>query len=170
MVWVGKRSPLRLRLWLKVNFNGPLHPVLGSRCWDWTGVRWDTGYGRIKHERRQHSTHRLSWELHYGAIPAGLQVCHHCDRPCCVNPAHLFLGTSPDNTADRNAKGRQAKGERFPQSVLTDDLVRYIRRRYRRGSRRHCATAIARELGVHRSTVMDAVKGAHWAHVEDLER
>jgi hypothetical protein len=68
------------------------------------------GYGAIAVHGRMLKAHRVSWELAYGPIPAGLYVLHRCDVRDCVNPEHLFLGTHEDNQKDMRAKGRAKYG------------------------------------------------------------
>jgi len=82
-------------------------PVTESGCWIWMGSTTQKGYGDIKYDKKHHRAHRLSYELHNGAIEDGLMVCHSCDTPSCINPEHLFMGTAQDNTDDMVKKGRQ---------------------------------------------------------------
>jgi len=76
-------------------------------CWN-TGLSKDTaGYGLIRDENKQlQKTHRVSYRLFKGEIPEGILVCHHCDNRACINPDHLFLGSTQDNMDDMVEKKR----------------------------------------------------------------
>lgn len=77
-----------------------------SKCIEWQGPRDGGGYGFVQHEGRRWKAHRLAYHLAFGGIPGGAYICHKCDNPPCVNPAHLFAGTQQDNARDMVAKGR----------------------------------------------------------------
>jgi len=99
---VSRRRPLAERFWRKVAVRGP------DECWLWTGSRTKQGYGQIalgEVRNRPELAHRVAWTLTFGATGA-LYVLHRCDVRPCVNPAHLFLGTTRDNALDMVAKGR----------------------------------------------------------------
>lgn len=79
-----------------------------DECWEWDGCRNGKGYGQFCNTR----AHRFSYMVYVGKIPDGLFVCHHCDNPPCVNPAHLYAGTAKDNVRDCIARGRFAGNQR----------------------------------------------------------
>lgn len=131
-------------------------------CWIWKAFTYPSGYGCFCLGRRSGRAHRAAWELFRGPIPQGLFVCHHCDVPACVNPDHLFLGRDRDNVADRDAKGRQAKGESIGISRLDAEAVRAMRRMLESGEP---PTRVAARFGVHRSTVRGVRDRLTWAWV-----
>jgi len=131
------------------------------------------GYGRVWVSLETVYAHRVAWALAHGPVPAGLYVCHHCDNPPCVNPAHLFIGTASDNARDMAAKGRARndprRGTRHALAKLTEADVREIRRRYAPSYSRktgpNTGPALAREYGVSRSLIHRIVRGESWPHV-----
>ena len=76
-------------------------------CHIWIGATAG-GYGRIHNVKKTVQASHASFVIYKGEIPYGMLICHTCDNPPCVNPAHLFLGTNSDNQLDAVAKGRQA--------------------------------------------------------------
>lgn len=135
-------------------------------CWVWTGSRHSNGYGRMSVKGRSRMTHRLSYELAFGPIPDGMNVCHRCDRKACVNPAHLFLGTQADNMRDMDAKGRRVtpdrRGESNGRAALSEEQVREIRRLRREADLLDWQIGIV--LRVKPGQVRDVLRST-WRHV-----
>jgi hypothetical protein len=138
-------------------------------CWLWTGHGGSHGYGRINHAFGRDTAigaHRYSWVLHKGPIPDGMLVCHHCDNRLCVNPDHLFLGTTFDNNRDMTEKGRRRsnppKGDASVVAKLSASDVREIRTRRGKGE---AVMALAREFGVCESAIRQVVNRQRWGHL-----
>lgn len=89
-----------------------LRSVRLNGCLLWQGCTNSDGYGWLSVGGKTHALHRWVYEHHYGLIPEGYYVCHRCDRPNCVEPTHLWVGTQSQNIADAYAKGRRRKVRR----------------------------------------------------------
>lgn len=136
-------------------------PEPNSGCVLWFGAISPSGYGFLGWEKRTIRAHRASWIVNFGPVPRGLHVLHKCDVRCCINPAHLFLGTHVDNMADMKAKGREnhLKGEAHGVAKLTENQVREIRMDTRN------QRDIAADYGLCQATVWSIKHRIAWKHV-----
>lgn len=130
-------------------------------CWNWTGAKYDSGYGQFYVRSKHYKAHRISYELHCKEIPTGLHVLHRCDNRGCVNPDHLFLGTNADNMADKVTKGRQSHtgilGSANGRARLTDADVAAIRSAI--GTTHH---ALAAQYGISQPQISLIRSGKRW--------
>lgn len=134
-------------------------------CWLWTNSMFANGYARTGiqykidvHKRR---AYRLSYLLFKGEFNKDLVLCHTCDNPRCVNPEHLFVGTTQDNMDDMKQKGRSLVGEKHHKSKLIESDVVYIRNNVNVG-----ICELANKFNVSDCTIRDIIKNRSWKHVK----
>lgn len=133
----------------------------GPMCWEWTGHCGQYGYGRLSVNGEVIPAHRYSWEIHNGNIPKDrdgktLFVCHRCDNRKCVRPDHLFIGTSLDNTKDRDAKGRTRR--KFSETDRSK-IMKYA-------SLGLSFKEISKLMEAHETSISRFLKGKTWRHVK----
>lgn len=155
--------------------------IQSNGCWLWIGNRSKDGYGSILLWKKHRRAHRIAWLIFRGSIPFTKKVLHDCptgDNPLCVNPDHLWLGTSKQNSEDMVRKGRQACGDRsgarlYPErrprgeahgrAKLTKVKVFNIRNEYKTG-KGHGVTqyTLADKYDVSQHTIYLIVNGRIW--------
>src|ERR1700759_2409142 len=90
-----------------------------SGCWLWLFAIGHDGYGIFKVGVKNIRAHRFSYETFIGPIAKGMLVLHKCDVRNCVNPDHLWSGTSAQNSLDMRLKGRSKCGETNGRAKLS---------------------------------------------------
>ncbi len=140
------------RFWSKVRRGSP------TDCWLWLGRPDKDGYGRYYLGGIAVRAHRAAYYLANGNFDQTLSICHSCDNPGCVNPAHLWAGTSAENLHDMDIKGRRVRGSRHKNAKLTEYKVAIIRNSPLRGC------VLARKYHVSESTISRIRSGRWWRH------
>ncbi len=164
---------------------GLAKPDPETGCWLWQRKLDARGRGRIWVDGRPRLAHREVWRRANGPIQNGKLLCHHCDNPQCVNPAHLYVGTHADNMRDMRERKRSfaarhperakevgrktglmnnwVRGEDNPRSKLNAQQVEWIRKDPRP------TRYVAADYGVHRTTIQRIRSGKHWPALEAQE-
>lgn len=129
-------------------------------CWLWTGATYEGGYGCFVLKGDHIGTHRAIYEHCFGVIIDSpltkWEVCHECDTPACVNPAHLFTASHQGNAQDMVKKGRAGAAK------LTPDMVKEIKTRLRNGEK---SEKLRKEFGITQPTMWRLKNDKAWRGV-----
>ena len=156
---MNKRQDVEERFWDKVDICGE------DECWDWTASRSTEGYGWFGFGETIKQAHRVRMILD-GHDVEGMYVNHHCDNPPCVNPKHLYVGTSLDNTRDKQRRGRtpDRSGSKNGRAVLKEDDVAQIKILLRDTDLTQ--KELASMFGVGQAQISNIKREITWKHVE----
>lgn len=126
----------------------------GKQCRIWFGKLNERGYGYIREGKRMRRAHRVAYELaHCEIVPSGVPLCHACDTPACIEPAHLSKCSHRINAYDRQIRFRR-------KTKLSVEQVLEMRRLNK------CegigVTELGVRYGVDHSSASRAVRGLHW--------
>ncbi|MGH8235418.1 MAG: HNH endonuclease [Steroidobacteraceae bacterium] len=137
-----------------------------TRCYVWQRARDKDGYGKFWLCGKLVRANRYAYERAAGPLACGMQACHTCDNPPCVNPEHLFAGTNSDNVKDAIRKGRAAApvfhGAEHGMAILDTAQVLSIRAKLAAGTRQ---CDVAREFSISEPLVYRIKKRIIWKHV-----
>lgn len=138
------------------NGRGKYKPILFSSlyktddatgCWIWQRYCDKKGYGIIRTQGQLVKAHRYFFEKLKQPIPIGFQLDHLCRNKSCVNPDHLEIVTSAENS------------RRGINTKLTKEQVNLIKSECTKG---RIQRKLAMFFGVSPCTINCIVKGRTW--------
>jgi hypothetical protein len=124
----------------------------------------EKGYLRVNIARENKRVHRLVLEAFRGPCPEGMEACHKNGKPWDNRLENLRWGTPKSNANDKKTHGTYKSGESHPNSKLTDEKVRRIRKRLRNG---YSVRSTAKKFFVAEKTIRDVRDRKLWTHVSD---
>ena len=80
--------------------NAPFAFLLHGDCLVWLHALDSGGYGKLTVDGERVLAHRVAYAQAIREISPDQQINHLCDRPYCVQPAHLYAGDQQDNADD----------------------------------------------------------------------
>lgn len=133
---------------------------MNNECILWQKAKNKAGYGITWHNNKWAYAHRAVMNAKKGEV-----VLHTCDNPSCVNPEHLIIGTSKQNSQDMVSKNRQAKGEKAGSAKLTKAQVIEIRTYKNKLPSRKVAVLFS----ISKTNVLDIWKNKIWKEQDNNE-
>ena len=135
-------------------------PEPNTGCLLWIGANDGRGYGHMTINKKTVKAYRVQWELVNGVIPKGVEVCHKCDTPACINPDHLFLGTHLQNMRDATSKGRMQHGRNGHAKLTGEKVISIL------GDKRP-VKIISNKYGISTGHIYAIKRGARWSYLQN---
>lgn len=149
------------------------NPELIEKCRIWTGLQ-ENGRGIISYHSKPKLVHRVSLKIEMGleSLPKFnekgemLEVRHLCNKPLCIEPTHLKLGTKIENAEDK-ILNESSKGENHPRAKITEDIARQIKLSKPLIKDKNNETQLERSnrFGVPKSTIRAIDCGVAWSYL-----
>lgn len=144
-------------------------------CLDWPFREGRGGYGTVyipvQHQKfmavKSHAaTHRVAY--FFNVRPTKLDVCHTCDRPICIRPAHLWEGDEKDNARDCIEKGRFVKLRvlRGEENLMAKLSQREVIEVFKLRASGMTLNQIAETYDCWPAAISRILNRTRWAHVE----
>jgi HNH endonuclease len=140
-----------------------------NSCWECISHSPNSdGYSIVFINGKYEKLHRYifrKYKLSGNEIPEGKLVCHTCDNRRCINPDHLYLGTSADNSKDKMERGRFKPnyGVNNGRCILSESDVFTIIDWYLSGFKNQYE--LAKIFEVSRSAIKHIVNNRNWKHI-----